>query len=143
MAREYLPSVFTRLATGPWMPRRPLWACMTVLTALEKPSYSFSISASSRRRFSSVWTSTVSWTRRSAAAAAFFFRSSIRRLWPAMMLAAASASSLASSRARRFSFASCRADWSCSSAAALSRSAVSCRSRICALSATAAASSAR
>ena len=38
MAREYFPSVFIRLATGPWMPLRPLCPWQTSFTALLKPS---------------------------------------------------------------------------------------------------------
>ena len=105
--------------------RRLFWAWHTSLTALEKPSYSFSISVSRRMRLSNAPTSMVSWTRFSDAAAAFFFRSSIRRLWPAMMLDTASASSRASSRARRLAFASLRDSSSFVSASALSRSTAS------------------
>ena len=45
-------SVWMRLPTGPWMPEsvRASAARMTIFTALEKPSYSFSISLSRRIR---------------------------------------------------------------------------------------------
>lgn len=62
MARLYFPSVLIKFATGPWIPRRLLFACITVLTALENPSYSFSISVSRRMRLSRAPASMVSFT---------------------------------------------------------------------------------
>ena len=75
-ASAYSLSVLIRLATGPCTPRRfPLPASrMTVLTALEKPSYSFSISASICMRASMLRQSTDRRLTFSLSAAAAFSR---------------------------------------------------------------------
>ena len=61
IATAYFLPTFIRLATGPRTPRSALRsdACMTVRTALLKPSYSFSISPSRRMRESKLFISIV------------------------------------------------------------------------------------